>query len=96
MSRSGVKELGDIACGYLQMTTLTASIGMTIPDNASSALIQCEAQPVRWRDDGTDPTSTVGMMMAVGDLLQYDGTKMSTLKFIETAVGAKLNISFYS
>ncbi len=96
MTGGGVKALGYIACGYQQITTITTSTALTVPSSASWAMIQCEAQPVRWRDDGTAPTATVGMMMAVGDILTYDGTKLAALAFIESTVGAKLNISYYS
>ena len=60
----------------------TAEMGV-----ASWALIECESQQVRWRDDGTAPTSTVGILMNVGDILTYDGTKLAALKFIEQCCG---------
>jgi hypothetical protein len=50
---------------------------------------------VRWRDDGTAPTASVGMPLAVGVPLQYDGD-LTNIKFIETAASAKLNISYYA
>ena len=92
----GIKSLGYIACGYLQVTSLSAAAGLTIPSSASWALIECESQQVRWRDDGTAPTTTVGMLMNVGDILVYDGTKLAALSFIEVTSAAKLNVSFYS
>ena len=97
-ANQGVKNVPYIACGYQQITTITTSTALTVPSNASWAMIQCEAQPVRWRDDGTAPTATVGMMMAVGDILIYDGTipNLTALRFIESTVGAKLNVSYYS
>jgi hypothetical protein len=58
------------------------------------ALIVAEGQAVRWRDDGTAPTATVGMPLAVGIPLQYDGD-LTNIKFIEQVAGAKLNISYY-
>jgi len=96
MSIAGVKSLGNIACGHLQVTSLSTAVGLTVPSNATWALIECESQQVRWRDDGTDPTTTVGHVMSPGDILTYDGTKLSAIKFIEVAASAKLNVSFYS
>lgn len=82
--------------GYTQLTTLSSAVGLgTIPANARRALIQPEAQAVRWRDDGTNPTGTVGMSLAAGDVLDYNGN-LSAIKFIEAAASAKLNISFYT
>lgn len=96
MARAGVKSLGNIACGFQQVTSLSTATGLTVPDNASWALIECESQQVRWRDDGTNPTTTVGHLMSPGDILEYDGTKLSAIKFIEVTASAKLNVSFYS
>ena len=57
-------------------------------------MITAEAQAVRYRDDGTDPTTTVGMPLAVGTALTYTGT-LTAIKFIEQTSGAKLNVLFY-
>lgn len=81
--------------GYTQVTSLSSAVGMgTIPDHTKLAVIQCESQQVRYRDDGTNPTTTVGVILNVGDVLFYNGT-MSALKFIEVTASAKLNICFY-
>ena len=89
--------------GYQQITSLSASSALTVPTmdkNGSKqqptvAIIIPETQAVRWRDDGTDPTSTVGMPLAAGVALQYDGD-LSKIRFIESTAGAKLNISYYA
>lgn len=88
--------------GYQQITSLSSATGLTVPatDKAGNkqqptfALIIAETQGVRWRDDGTNPTASVGMPLAVGVPLQYDGD-LSNIKFIEQAASAKLNISYY-
>ena len=49
----------------------------------------------RWRDDGVAPTASVGMPLAVGVTLQYDGD-INQIQFIEQTSGAKLNITYYS
>jgi hypothetical protein len=59
------------------------------------ALIVAETEAVRWRDDGVNPTTTVGMPLAVGVPLQYDGD-LSRIKFIEQTSGGVLNISYYA
>lgn len=80
--------------GYSQITSLSNAVAIgAIPNGAKKVLIQAEAQNVRYRDDGTDPTATVGMLLAAGSTLEYTGP-MSSLKFIEAASGAKLNIIF--
>jgi len=88
--------------GYQQITTLTSATGLTVPAVTPEglngkpvfALIVAEGAPVRWRDDNTAPTATVGMPLAIGVPLQYDGD-LSKIKFIEQSASAKLNISYY-
>ncbi len=89
--------------GYQQISTLSSSTGLTVPTidpstglaaKANFALITPEAQAVRWRDDGAAPTATVGMPLAAGVTLQYDGD-LTKIRFIEQTGGAKLNISYY-
>jgi len=83
------------AClGFQQITVLTASVGLTVPSTATYAIIQAEAQAVRWRDDGAAPTAAIGMTIAAGGELRYDGN-LSTIRFIEAAATAKLNVSYY-
>lgn len=90
MSRDADRPLG-----YQQITSLAAAAALTIPAGCSVAVIQAEGQPVRWRDDGTNPTASVGMRILVGGELVYDATGLTTLRFIEEAASAKLNISYY-
>jgi len=80
--------------GFQQITVLTASVGLTVPATATYAIIQAEAQAVRWRDDGTAPTAAIGMTIAAGGELRYDGN-LNAIRFIEAAATAKLNVSFY-
>jgi hypothetical protein len=89
--------------GYQQITSLSSASALTVPlvdknglnQKPTFALIIAESQAVRWRDDGTDPTSSVGMPLAVGVPLQYDGD-LTKIRFIEQTGSAKLNISYYA
>lgn len=85
-----------VCLGYRQLTTLSSAVGFTdIPQGATLALIVPETQNVRWRDDGTDPTASVGMPIFVGGSLSYDGD-FNKIKFIEVTASAKINVSFYA
>ncbi len=82
--------------GYEQITSLSAATGLTIPSGATRAFIVVEGRAVRWRDDGVDPTPTVGMLLGVGEELNYNFvTSLSSIKFIEQTAGAVLDISYY-
>ena len=85
--------------GYQQITSLSTATGLTVPlvdlnglnCRPSIAIITPESQAVRWRDDAA-PSATVGMPLAVGVTLQYDGD-LTKIQFFEQVAGAKLNIS---
>lgn len=89
--------------GYQQITSLSAATGLTVPTKdlnglscrPSIAIITAETQAVRWRDDDVDPTASVGMPLASGVTLQYDGD-LTKIKFIEQTASAKINISYYA
>jgi hypothetical protein len=88
--------------GYQQITSLSSATNLTVPQttpNGSNAkpvfaLVIAEGQSVRWRDDRTAPTASVGMPLPVGVPLQYDGD-LTNIRFIEQTAGATLNISYY-
>lgn len=83
------------ALGYQQITSVSSAVGLTVPAGATRALIVAEGANVRWRDDGTNPTSSVGMLLLASNLLSYDGD-LNRIKFIEVTSSAKLNISYYN
>ena len=58
-------------------------------------VLQAEVEAVRWRDDGTAPTSAVGQVMAVSAApLEYTGD-LTAIQFIQVAVGAIVDATFY-
>ena len=81
--------------GFQQITPLTTAQILTVPVGARIAVIHADGQVIRWRDDGTAPTATVGMRLVVGGELVYDG-ELTKLKIIEEATGAKANVSYYA
>jgi hypothetical protein len=85
-------------CGYQQLAVNTAQ-SLTVPaackGGAALAVIKAEAQALRYRDDGTAPTATVGMPVGVGDApIQYEGT-VTALQFIAQTSGGIVNVLFY-
>ena len=79
--------------GYVQLTNLATATGGGI-GTGRVALIQTLNQNVRWRDDGTAPTTTVGMRLHAGETFLYTGD-LRELLLIEEVAGAELNISTY-
>jgi hypothetical protein len=75
-------------------TLAQGSLG-AIPASAAYALIQAEAQNVRWRDDGVAPTASVGNLLLVGSSMVYE-KKLSAIQFISAVAGAIVNVNFYT
>ena len=88
-----VTDAALVPVSYAQLTSLGSAVGAPF-QNSRVALIQCLGQNVRWRDDGTAPTTSAGMRLHAGETLQYNGD-VSAIKFIEETAGAELNITFY-
>ena len=91
---------------FNQITDLSSVVTFGYPDDANTydvdiqvgntaILLQAEAQDIRWRHDGTNPTSSVGMILKAGaDPIRLDIASITKLKMIEAVAGAKLNYAF--
>lgn len=90
-----VIEGNRVPCGYQQISGLSSAKGLTVPDSgARFALIQAQDKDVRWRDDGTSPTASIGMVLQANGYLEYTGD-LSAFKAIETEASAVVNVSYY-
>ncbi len=93
--------------GYYQVTSLSSAYALSSLSGAAAlganvVAIQAEGQSVRYRLDGTAPTTSVGVLMPVNQqpwILAYgyplDATALAKIKLIETTAGATINIVFY-
>ena len=81
--------------GYEQDGTISGATALpNIPAEARLALVIVTGQDCRWRDDGTDPDASTGMLLKTDTMFWYNGD-LSAFKIIETAVSAVLNVSYY-
>lgn len=88
--------------GYQQISNaaLASAVGLTLPTLPAGSLgvgyvvIQCQGGTVRWRDDGTAPSASVGMTIPQGAELDYVG-EPSAIKFIVSTGSPTLDVSFY-
>jgi len=82
--------------GYQRITSLSSATALTVPSGAVRCLVIAETQAVRWRDDGTNPTGTVGMPLPVNTPYTFERVDvLPLLKFIEQTASAVLHISYY-
>lgn len=79
------------ALGFQQLTPVAAT-SLTPPSGATLAVVVCDTAACTWRDDGTAPTASVGMVWPVGVPLYYAGN-LSAIQFI-SATG-HVDVSYY-
>lgn len=86
--------------GYQQLTVSTTAVALTVPVAATRtrlAVIGVESNPIRFRDDGTDPSATVGTLVKADNFVLVCGADaIRQFKAIrQGASDATLNIHYY-
>ena len=80
--------------GYQQITNLSSAVGFTtVPSGTSYVVMTTEVAGIRWRDDGTAPTASVGMPVAAGASVSYT-TSFTKFQAIQQTSGAILDVYF--
>ena len=83
---------------------LATGTSPTMPGRTKGAVITVEDDQVRYREDGTAPTSTEGHLLNVGDVLTFDSWAvprndwrqvLNAIQFIRVTADAKLKVSWY-
>lgn len=92
---AGNKETPLTPQGYEQITDLSSVVALTPPGSAVYAMMQADGNPIRWRDDGVDPSATVGLRLPLNFSYWYTGS-LAALRLVEEVSGAKLNVAYYS
>ena len=78
--------------GYAQVVGIAAAIDP--PVGGRILKLSPETQGIRIRDDGTDPTTTVGFLIPAGTCYEYRGD-VTRLRIIEAAASSTLNVLGY-
>lgn len=87
--------------GFEALTVAGTAVGFTpatysaAGGTAMSATVRVEVAPVRYRADGTDPTTTVGELLDVGEkVVVWGSSDIAAIKFIRTGDSATLSTHF--
>lgn len=89
--------------GWEVLTVSTTAVSLT-PGNAKHAMMRVVGGPVRWRADGTAPTSTVGMYAENNLRLEFmDGEEnhkgiLRNIKFIRdssASADATIEVAYF-
>ena len=95
----GIAGVHLVPVGFQQIASVTsgAAVTLTVPTGANNACFQVDTAPLRWRDDGTAPTASIGMQVAnsaSGCTFFYTGT-LTAIQFIAVSTTGTLNITYY-
>lgn len=87
------------AMGYQQIVSPSTAQALTVPTDTNNqkpnlAIITCTTQAIRIRDDGTNPTTTVGVFLPVNVPYYYRGP-LSALRLIQVTTNATVDILYY-
>ena len=86
---------GLIPLGFQQITSLSSAATLTVPAGAEVAILSVLTQSVRFRDDGTAPDATHGVIIPAGVApYRYEGD-LRAVQFIQTAASASMDIAYY-
>jgi len=82
-----------VSGGNWQMTGITDSlaVAVTVPAGTGRIEIQAEDANLRWRSDGTSPTSSVGSVIYAGDSRMFTAS-LAAIELIATSDTAKANL----
>jgi len=86
------------AQGYEQIQLNSGTpVALSPPADAQLAIINAELNTIRFRDDGTPPTTTVGQPIVKFTTLQYNVRNLANCLLIESSDGSAIaNVSYYS
>ena len=84
--------------GYEQLTSAGAVLVPTVPAGACRIMIVAETKAIRIRDDGTNPSGTVGFIIPANTIYYYTSSKPGALRIIEDGgtSTAKINLLYYA
>jgi hypothetical protein len=82
----------------LTIDSTAGGIALTVPSAARTAEIYVETGPIRFTRDGTAPTSTLGFVANVGDIILLNSRDECEkfLGFEDTATDASVDVEFFS
>jgi len=93
-----------VVIDYATLTVSSTAVGLAsgspaLPGNAKRMFITIETDAVRWRADGTDPTSSEGHPIVKDDSISFTGANyrhlLENIKFIRVTNDAKIDITYF-
>lgn len=85
-----------MAFGHEKLTVDATVRSLTVPNDVNFASIEVETAAIRYRLDGTDPATAVGVLVTNGDhITVYGKDTLDGIKMVEaTSTDAVINVSY--
>lgn len=91
----GVKIEGPGAfVGHQLGLVATAAVQLAVPAGTRNVIVQADGQDLRFRLDGTNPTTAVGLLIKNGTSLTMTAEDATAAKFIATVAAGTVNAWF--
>lgn len=88
----------EVPLGFEQLAVSSTAVGLaSIPEKANKAVMTVEDATLRYRDDGTAPTATVGLkVFSAGTIILNSRSSIMAFKSIITgATNSEINVLYY-
>jgi hypothetical protein len=83
--------------GHNKVTVSSSAVSLpSIPAGVKRVVIRTLGQAINWRDDGTDPTSSVGMALLADETLVFDGDAYLFRMIRSSGSDADVRVAYYS
>lgn len=93
---AGLTQPLHVIAGFEALTVSTTAVNLTVPSRSEMAIIAIEVADIRYRDDNTAPTATVGVLIRDGGTILVCGDSLTRIQLIRDAsVDATAHVSYY-
>ena len=85
-----------MAFGHQKLAVDATVRSLTVPNDVNFAQIKVETAAIRYRIDGTDPATAVGVLVSAGDAFTvYGADTLAQIKMVEaTSTDSVINVSY--
>ncbi len=87
--------------GFQKLTVSSSAVGLTVPTTPVGAIVRSahftvETNNIRMRYDGTDPDTSTGELLYVGDVVELNNiTMLSDVRLIAVASDGLIQIHYH-
>lgn len=83
--------------GHEQITVSSTAVALTVPTTPTVrfAVVSIQSNPIRTRDDGTNPTATVGLLWQSNEKIIVCQSSLSAFRMIRQSSDATVDVSYF-